>query len=462
MLSLLLSLVLLADPEAGPSNGEPFQTYVLETSQNVWDVAVEDVNGDGMGDILVLCCNETSYPLEKSLHVFLGDASKGYAKAPSSLLELEPKVSALFLAEVDGATPKELVTVDTSGATVYAYKGDAFEVIAEAPFVSLIPSGSKEPLFLEKAAMDLDGDKVDEWLIPVATGYDVRNADGLIASVTCDVVSEMHRMDSTYITHRLPSYHAFSLDGVTTKGLAFLSDEFADFSFGDGWSEHKRFRIPVNLEEKWDASSKMVDIDKNGLPDLVITQTKGTVNMQSQTQIYLAEAPFTYPETPSTKLLARGALMSPLFEDVDGDERLDMIVLSIHIGLKFFVNLFLRGKLSVNGEVYLCTDNGFDQDPTFKTSMTIPVPEGREQVSHATGDFTGDGRLDIAFGHAEDKIAVYAGEEDRFMSAKPWAVVAIPGLGIATEAKLDANAAEDIVIFHPGGENGKRVDVIVF
>src|SRR5690606_12170155 len=132
--------------------------------------------------------------------------------------------------------------------------------IGRPVFFSLYPSGSKNPIILTRGAEDLDGDGIDEWLIPVPEGYELRHGDTLIASVPCDMYSELRRGSSIYVYHRFPALLPYTVPGSNQKGLAMLSDEFADFAYGDNWQEHWRFQIPVNLEEKWEASSRMEDI----------------------------------------------------------------------------------------------------------------------------------------------------------------------------------------------------------
>ena len=227
----------------------------------------------------------------------------------------------MFLAEVDGQPPRELVAAHGSGATIFAFAPDGFSPGDTVRFSALYPSNSREPCFAKWGAVDLQGDGVDEWLVPVAGGVQVRSADREITTISCDVVSEMRSGDSLYIIHRLPDFHSFTLEGQQALGLAFLSDEFADFAYGDAWSQRKRVRLPMNLEEKWDASASMKDITGNGFPDLVVTQTRGTVRMYAETHVYLAREPFVYPEKPDAVFSAGGAVSSPMVMDVNGDQK---------------------------------------------------------------------------------------------------------------------------------------------
>lgn len=434
--------------------------FALEVTENVWDVATEDLDENGVNDLLIVTCDEKSYPQKKQVAVFLAAVSAEYSTQPSFTLPLAPSISTLFLAECDAKPPKELVALDAAGATVLKYSEVSFETIAEPRFSSLLPSGSKEPIFLKDASQDVNGDGIEEWLIPMPSGYSLRTLTGEVAFLACDVVSEIRRVESIYISHRLPACHFFDFEG--SKGVAFLSDEFADFTYGADWSKHHRFKIPRNLEEKWDATSKMDDVNKDGFPDLLVTQTKGTINLQVLTQVYIATAPFEYPQEPTTTLTNKGGIASPGLVDIDGDGNLDLVVINVAFGVKNIINLFVRGKLSVDAQVYLFQNGDFSDIPAYTTTLSLDAPEGRERVAYVLGDFDGDGRKDVAYGQDSESLAVLRGAPDRFVESKPWVTLKVPSFGAAVPFKLDANAAEDIVLFHPAGENSKRVEVIVF
>lgn len=454
MISYVLAIAtgsLLAQPQTG----------VLNTPDKVWDVTVADLNRDGHGDIVLLCCDEKSAPLKKYVVVYLSDGGN-YSEAGQIVHGLPEETGTAFFAEVDGAAPKELVAADGLGAQVYAFTGDGFREIAAPRFYSLWPSGAREPLFADNAAKDLDDDGVDEWLVPTPRGYSVRHAGREIHLVPCDVVSETRRSENTAIFHRLPPHNTFTLPGQSARGLAFLSDEFADFSYGQNWSEHKRFRVPFQLDDKWDASAKMADINNDGFPDLMVTQTKGTVNLQSTTQIYMAREPFLYADRPAATFDFKGAVSAPTLKDVNGDQLLDAIVITVPLGVKNIINYFVRGKVSVHAQVFLCKGNGFGSTPQFTQDLTLDAPEGRDQIAYKMEDFSGDGVLDLAFSKSANTLAVHTGDTASFLSKQPWVSLNLPSFGYLYACDLNGNAAKDIVLIHPAGDNAKRVDVIQF
>ncbi len=438
------------------------QHFPLQSAVDVWDVTVEDLTLNGMKDIIALCCDRDARTAEKEMAVYLPDAKGAYPPIPSLRVVLPEETGGVFLAETDGAAPREVVAIHAGGATVYAFEDGRFVQRSQTAFSSLLPSYSREPLFLRTIAKDLDGDGVDEWLIPVVGGFEIRTPERRLAKAMCDVVSEVRRSGSFQVLHRIPACHLFEIEGQTEKGVAFLSDEAADFVYGPEWSQHKRFDIPVSVEDKWEFSAHMVDINKDGLPDLTVSQTRGTVNMEVVTQVYLAEGPLEYPAKPTARFETKGAIAAPAVNDVDGDGNGDVIFIKIPIGLQTFINFFLRQRLTVQIEVYLFDGTGFPDAPDFNQNLSIEAPEGREEVAYAFGDFNGDGRLDAAFASGAEKLVVHTGSPTQLLSRRPWAELALPAFGVAGTDNLDEGPQDDIVIFHPGMDNRKRIQVVLF
>jgi hypothetical protein len=327
----------------------------------------------------------------------------------------------------------------------------------------MFPMWSKEPQFLKKTSVDLDGDGVDEWLVPTPEGYAVRNVAGDLCPVPCEVDSSVRDGAGMVVTYRFPACHSFEIEGEATKALAFLTDEKASFAHGADWGDRKEFAIPLKLGEKWESSAMMHDINANGIPDLVVTQTEGTINLRVLTQVFLASEHFTYPETPTATFDAKGSYAAPTLKDVNGDGNLDMVFIKLPWGVRFFINLFVFRRLSVDLDVYLYNpDTGFADAPDFRSDVSIEAPEGREQPSHAMGDFNGDGRMDIAFGSGADNLVVHTGSEKRFISSKPWLTLSVPAFGVARTHDLNGNEPDDVVIFHPGMKGRDRIEVVIF
>jgi len=449
-------LSLLISASSGP------KVFQLQPGVSVWDVAVQDFNGDQRKDILALCCDEKSDPLRKNCDLFLATPLGGYQRKASVRLPLASDIGAVFLAEMTGEAPKEIIAASSEGVEIYEYRDGAFDKIDSTRFTSLYPSASREPSILANGAVDVDGDGIDEWIVPMPTGYDVRTRDGILKRIRCDVNSDIRMGSGMYITNELPAFHAFNLPNETQKALAFLSDEYADFAFGENWDQSARFKIPLNLGESWDSNAEMKDINGDGFPDLVVTETRGTVNLRGQTQVYIAKGPMQYPDKPSATFTNKGSFTAPLLRDINGDGDLDLMFLNVPFGVRFFVNFFVMGNLGINIEVYLFKNGKYPKTPDFHTDLSIEAPDGKESASYALGDFSGDGRMDVAFGAESNSLAIRTGSAKRLVSSRPWKTVKVFSFGTARPVKLNRNKAEDLIIFHPGISKRDRIEVIVF
>ncbi len=438
------------------------QHTVLSADLPVWDVLSADVNGDGFKDVLAYCSDETVPAPVKELTIYLAGAGGQFESAPKIRFALPPANGTAFVSEFDGAPPREIVLLDQSSALVLRIAGTELAEVARAEFVSLLPAGSREPVFLRGASEDLDGDGRDEWMLPLPGGYGVFAQGRLIATLPAPTTSELRDYANFVISHRLPDVSTFTLPGEPLRGIALLSDAQADFSYGRNWEQHQRYEIPRRLDEKWDASAELDDVNGDGWPDLMVTQTSGTVNLKTETQIYIATGPFRYPAKPDASMERGGSFTSAALRDTNGDKKLDLVFVSIPIGLGNIINYFLRGKVTVEAAVYAYGPKGFETKPSRSAELTLDAPEGRERSAYAMADFDGDGFLDAAVGTGAELMSFYRGSQREFLAADPWLKLKMPTFGIARTGDLDANGKDDLLLIHPGGANEKRIEVVLF
>ena len=435
--------------------------HVLNLPLPATDIHLEDINSDDIKDIFIVSVDSNN-DYAKKVYAYLSDPDHTQHDAPTFTLPIEAKTGALFFAEVDGTAPRELVTVHATAATVYTFKENTFQKTKTTSLFALLPTNAQEPLFLKKSAQDLDNDGIDEWILPHPEGFALQHADKTLAIIPCDMRSEFRRGETMYIYNRLPSFTTFQSPDSETKGIACLSDEYADFAYGDNWEKHYRFKIPRSLEEKWEANAQIADINNDGFPDIAVTQTKGTVNLESKSQIYIATAPFEYPSTPNAEFNSKGALSAPMLRDIDGNDTLDAIVFNIPFGLKNIMSFFLRNKVSVNIGVHEYENNTIAPKPTRSTSLSLAAPEGREIIAHTLGDFDEDNLKDLAFTKSPEEFVIHSGDPESFLQSSPMATFNIPAFGVAKTGHLNANTNDDIILIHPGGDNNKRVDLLLF
>lgn len=441
--------------------GDPTIVH-LKTPTPVSDVALCNINDDGVNDIAALCADPKT--MAATICVFPSSGSGAFAGKPV-VTQLAEKGGPGFFAEVDGSPPIEFIHIVPGGADVYAWSADGYTKQHESQFDSLLPVGTREPRFLPRSVNDLDNDGIDEWLVPIAQGYAIRHAGRELHRVSCDTISEISPSQSSgslSISHRIPAIHIFEIEGQKNKVIGFLTDEFADFAHGENYDKHTRFRIPVDVEEKWDTFAQLYDITNNGIPDLVVTQTQGTINLRVMTQIYLAKEPFVYPEAPTVTYETKGAFSMPIVTDVNGDGYGDLLSIKVPFGVSFFVNLLLRKKVKFKVEAFEFENGSFPEKAGATASMTIEAPDGREQAAYTLGDFNGDGRIDVALGSGGNALRIHLGEEDDLMNDDPWHTLDVVPIGSARTVDIDGTKGEDLVIFHPNGDNKQSITAVLF
>ena len=113
------------------SASEP-RVHELRAEGPVWDVTAEDFSGDGVSDVLAFCCDDLADTPRKWLSVFVSDGQGGYAATPTANQPLPDKAGAVFLAEIDGKPPKEVVAVHGGGARVKGLAGVVISHLIQA------------------------------------------------------------------------------------------------------------------------------------------------------------------------------------------------------------------------------------------------------------------------------------------------------------------------------------------
>ncbi|HIA47229.1 MAG TPA: VCBS repeat-containing protein [Candidatus Hydrogenedentes bacterium] len=234
------------------------------------------------------------------------------------------------------------------------------------------------------------------------------------------------------------------------------------FHYGANWEASHRHEITGDLEDQWEARTKLADVNDDGRPDLMTTTSKGTTNIEVHTRIYLADTDLGYADKPSFELKSKGGLAIPYLVDLNNDEKLDLVVRSFPITLRNIANYLLRKKISLKIETYLFKNGGYAKKPSYSNYVTADISEGREEISFANGDFDGDGAKDVAVGARSSSLSIFTHGKGGVIGSRAWKTINVHTFGIARTADLDDSGTDDIVIFHPLGKYQNEIEVIRF
>src|SRR5690606_29801609 len=120
-----------------------------------------------------------------------------------AVLDVPWSFGTAFLAQTDETPALELVLARHDLLQVLHWKEGAFVYGPRVALDSLLPSGTREPIFLRDAVVDLDNDGVDEWLIPLAEGYAIAGPKGVRTRLEADLSSEMRAFGRGEVQHSL-------------------------------------------------------------------------------------------------------------------------------------------------------------------------------------------------------------------------------------------------------------------
>ncbi|MBN4046740.1 VCBS repeat-containing protein [bacterium AH-315-P07] len=447
---LLLQLLLVAEPI--------HQT--LRVPADVWDVTAQDLNHDGIQDLIAFYGEQSDDVVKKGFYVFIARKNGSYSKDPSLDFPVDPKTGNAFFTRRDGDA--QLVILTESGATQYRFQDNTFVESAQFEFKSLLPTRTRESIFLRKISYDLNDDDSEEWIIPVLGGFDVWDIAGKLTHLEADIQSEAFRYGGLNINHLIPTLHVFERPDTLNKAIGIVSKRRATFYYGDHWETSYHFDVPKKEVDQWDTQAAMADVNHDGYPDLMVTNTKGTANMEVLTHIYLADESLEFPDKPSLEMKSKGGLAMPFLVDLNNDEKLDMVVRGFPITLSNIANFLFRKKISMKIDTYTFKNGGYSKKPSFSNSITMDISEGREEAAYCYGDFDGDGSTDIALGARGTSLTILTHKSNGTIGNRAWKTIKVHTFGIARTKDLNDSGKDDIIIFHPHGKYQKEIDIIRF
>lgn len=203
---------------------------------------------------------------------------------------------------------------------------------------------------------------------------------------------------------------------------------------------------------------ELKDINHDGLIDLVVrySRSSGVLDKSNDYEIYLGTAQkgkLVFPLKPDSVVKADGVLTDLKFVDIDKDEKSEVLVAGLDIGLSQIIGALLSGSIDQDMHLFRQDAKGNFGDSAsvskrVEIKFSLTSGESGSPVV-ALADLNGDGLKDLLLSDGDDGLQVYLGEPgDKVFGSRSQEVkLTLPQDGdkLITE-DLNGDGREDILI----------------
>ncbi len=468
-----------------------FQIQDLHVQGKVVGWLHEDLDNDGLEDIILLQRNPRTSPLpERFLSIFLNSPS-GFASKADQRIHLPGGLILFDFGDIDGKAGPELVFFQRGGIACMRIREGRIlpEVIPVLNTSSLFMAGDRRSFRHWDFVRDFNGDGVEEMLVPdifqaklyfrSTQGW---QTDTLRMPAEARVFGHFSPRFSVgaraggyyatpYLLHadfdndRRPDLIAVYRDSL----LVFLQQDgrFAERSldpihidFGDIWRGNKIMRTHLDDKNERRFLMRLVDLNRDGLLDAVISfisTRESLISPKTETRLFFGKrtvnGQFYFAEQPDHVLRPDAAQMVIDIVDLNRDGYPDLVTPVIKISLTSILKMLVSRTVTIDTRGYLFHPAsgtfGDKADISARLSVNFSFRGGAASPVYEISDFTGDGLLDILASNNEKNLLLYAGDEKHLLTTRPREKfqTALPQDGtLATAVDLNRDGKSDLVL----------------
>jgi hypothetical protein len=487
---LIIAAAMLVAVTAGAEE-EAFKLSTLSVADKLLYVEDEDLNLDGLNDILIVHRKGLKPDETRWVSIFWQMSDGGFATAADQSWEIDSLAICLDIGDVAGDERREICILTPSGVSYYPLEGDAYlyepRVLLETgDLLGVFPSKTGIPLI--DFVRDWNGDGKDEVAVFKFTGLSIFHSDSSgaftvenqlemelrtgVGRVTSD--GETDHTPGLWMSYSYPAMRLLDFDGDGLPDLCATRQGWLSVYRRDenGFYQRKpamdRFFDVLTQKEKIEGIANVqtlvYDLNNDGYGDAIVTKqtAKGLSNFRGVINVFHG-GPGGFSETPQQVIISEGtASAMSLVRDVNGDERLDLVLPSVKISISAIIRFLVTRSIPINFNIFLLhEDNRFSERPDFTKEVKFKIDfsgDSDTQAMDLDGDYNGDRRKDFVFGTGETELSIYLGEpghDDRLFSKKPVTKVEAEAYGELDSPDLNNDGYSDMIIFYPNSKDKK-------
>jgi hypothetical protein len=440
--ALASSFVVPAPVDALPREIK-LRRFEIPCHEKLNEILVEDLDGDGKRDLLLLLGRELRVHFQRESGTFEAEPDQRFKIDPRAVIMdvgsvLDPKTKQVAFIREDGVYAYPLVPAETPEKKPY------YELRAKKLFAgeTLLRRPSDDEVRRKEFLRDVDGDGIVDVFVPERQGFGVYRGLGggkfsvrqpLLAPPTAVVGIGNDQLSSQLMASYYfanPTIADWDADGrpeVVVSQDQWLSVYFVNKEGAITERPVQVYEIPGQKNFSLDAEKPfeldftmplvLRDLNGDGRVDAALTHV-GT----GSTRVFLnSSVPADAFKTPARVVRAKGITPLAFFVDADGDGRADMILPRMDkIGIWSILKAVVTRSVPVEAQFFYQRAEGatYPEEPDFQRNFEIPIAihsggggldVGTSVIVSIDGDFDGDGSKDLLNRTEADKLAIYSG-----------------------------------------------------
>jgi FG-GAP-like repeat len=429
-----------------------FERVDLEVGGRITEVMAHDLDGDGLGDLLVVRGREAL--------IYFQGAGRSWPSEPNQRFRFHPRTILFDIGDLDGDGQAEIVLLQRGGLACYQLReprggGRALYSLRPRDVVecsSFLVRPVEDEVRRKQFLRDMDGDGDADLVVPQREGFSVlvNRGGGRFEDprlISSPPVARLHpgwnRVSSQlfasywFADPKLVQFDGAGRPEVVTARLGELAvfgvtgDAGPPVDLRGSYTipDQKQFSLSVENPFDLDFTMPLVvqDLDRDGRVDVSSTHVgQGTTRLYRNT-----ETPHQSFTEPVQSIRAKGVTFLSFYRDMDGDGLDDLILPRMDdIGVWTVLKVLVTRSVNLEVLIFFQREHGrlYEDEPDVVRELEIPVAInssgdriqlGTTVMASFDGDYDGDGIKDVLYRTDSDEVSVYFGARRDVMGDEP-------------------------------------------